>query len=281
LLDSVVDQAAVALENIRMAEQIADRLEADRRAAHEMDIARAVQSRLFPQMVPQLDTLEYAGACLQARQVGGDYYDFWDLGSRHLAVVLADISGKGISGALLMANLQANLRSRSAVARQDLLNINREGKWLPGLLKSANQLFYENTPDDRYATLFLAVYDDASRELEYANCGHNPPLLFRANGQIERLCATASVIGFTPEWECSTEIIRLEPNDVLIIYTDGVTEANDAEGNEFGEARLQQVVRENLQAAPAQLLAAIQRAVQNFSVGEQFDDLTLVVARAH
>jgi sigma-B regulation protein RsbU (phosphoserine phosphatase) len=280
LLESVADQAAVALENIRMAEQIADQMEADRRSAHEMDIARGVQSRLFPQLAPPLATLEYEGNCIQARQVGGDYYDFWDLGSHHLALVLADVSGKGISGALIMANLQANLRSRSAVARQDLLNLNREGKWLPGMLKSVNQLFYENTPDDRYATLFLAVYDDASRELEYANCGHNPPLLFRTTGQVERLCPTASVIGFTPQWECATEVIRLEPGDILIIYTDGVTEANDAEGNEFGEARLEKVVRENLTARPGELLTAIQKAVQGFSSGEQFDDLTLVVARA-
>jgi sigma-B regulation protein RsbU (phosphoserine phosphatase) len=280
LLEAVADQAAVSLENIRMAEQIADRLEADRRSAHEMDIARTVQSRLFPQAAPRLATLEYAGSCIQARQVGGDYYDFWDLGSHHLALVLADISGKGISGALLMANLQANLRSRSAVARQDLLNRNREGKWLPGMLQSVNQLFYENTPDDRYATVFLAVYDDGSGELEYANCGHNPPLLFRATGEIERLCPTASVIGFTAEWECTTETIRLQPGDVLIIYTDGVTEANDAQGNEFGEARLEKVVRENFSVGPADLLAAIQKAVQGFSGGEQFDDLTLVVARA-
>lgn len=280
LLESVASHAAVSLENMRLAEQMADRLEADRRAAREMQIAREVQARLFPQVKPPLATLEYAGSCLQARQVGGDYYDFWDLGSSHLALVLADISGKGIAGALLMANLQANLRSRSAVARQDLYNLKREGKWLPGLLKSVNQLFYENTPDDRYATLFLAVYDDASRELEYANCGHNPPLLFRANGEVQRLDPTASVIGLSPLWECATETTTLQPNDVLVIYTDGVTEANDAEANEFGETRLRELVRNNLTAAPAELLVVIQEAVQNFSFGEQFDDLTLVVARA-
>jgi phosphoserine phosphatase RsbU/P len=279
LLDSVADQAAVSLENIHLGEQIADRLEVDRRNAHEMEIARDVQSRLFPQITPKLATLEYTGSCLQARQVGGDYYDFWDLGSSHLALVLADISGKGIAAALLMANLQANLRSRSAVARQDLLNTSRDGKWLPGLLKSVNQLFYENTPDDRYATVFLAVYDDTSRELEYANCGHNPPLLFRANGRVEKLGATATVIGLSSQWDCGTEIIKLQPGDVLIIYTDGVTEANNATADEFGEDRLEQVVRRNLSSTPAQLLAAIQRAVQEFSFGEQFDDLTLVVAR--
>ena len=280
LLDSVAGQAAVSLENMRLAEQMADRMELDRRADREMQIARDVQSRLFPQVKPPLATLDYDGSCIQARQVGGDYYDFWDLGSTHLALVLADISGKGIAGALLMANLQANLRSRSAVARQDLLNIKREGKWLPGLLESVNQLFYENTPDDRYATLFLAVYDDTSRQLEYANCGHNPPLLFRAGGGVERLEPTASVIGLFPRWECRTEIVTLQPRDVLVIYTDGVTEANDENGNEFGEDRLTKVVREHPTATPDELLKAIEVAVQEFSAGEQFDDLTLVVARS-
>jgi sigma-B regulation protein RsbU (phosphoserine phosphatase) len=286
LLDSVAGQAAIALENIRMAEHIADRMEVERRAAHEIEIARDVQSRLFPQVMPPLATLDYTGSCMQARQVGGDYYDFLDLGSSHrldrgatrplaaadwhLAFVLADISGKGIAGALLMANLQANLRSRYAIALDDL----------PRLLKSVNQLFYENTPDDRYATLFFAVYDDHSREFEYANCGHNAPLLFRANGSLERLTSTSTVIGLFPEWECVTRRITLAPGDLLVIYTDGVTEANDAAGEEFGEARLIETVRACLSLPPRGLVAAIQNAVQIFSFGEQSDDLTMVIARA-
>ncbi|HTP69039.1 MAG TPA: SpoIIE family protein phosphatase [Dongiaceae bacterium] len=286
LLDSVASQAAVSLENMRLAEQIADRLEVDRRVAHEMQIARDVQSRLFPQLMPPLRSLEYAGNCMQARQVGGDYYDFLDLGSSqrlergatrpldaaawHLAFVLADISGKGIAGALLMANLQANLRSRYALALDDL----------PRLLSSVNQLFYENTPDDRYATLFFCVYDDRSRELEYANCGHNAPLLFRANGAVERLESTSTVIGLFPNWKCETRHVTLQPGDLLVIYTDGVTEANDGNGNEFGESRLIETVRQNRQATPEQLVTRIQEAVQKFSVGEQSDDLTLVIARA-
>jgi len=270
LLASIAGQAGTALENIRLAEQIADRLELDRRADHEMQIARDVQSRLFPQVRPPLATLDYAGSCIQARQVGGDFYDFLDLGSSHMAFVLADISGKGIAGALLMANLQANLRSRYATALDNL----------PGLLKSVNHLFYENTPDDRYATLFCAVYDDPTREFNYANCGHNAPLIFRADGSVEQLTSTATVIGLFPEWECATRTITLYPNDVLVMYTDGVTEANDAAGKEFGESRLRETVRGNLDLSPADLLTAIQEAVQKFNVGEQFDDLTLVVARA-
>jgi phosphoserine phosphatase RsbU/P len=281
LLDSVAGQAAIALENMKLAQEMANRLELDRRTEHEMQIAREVQSRLFPQVKPRLASLDYAGSCLQARQVGGDYYDFWDFGSTHLAMVLADISGKGISGALLMANLQANLRSRTAVAREEMLNLSREGQWLPGLLKSVNQLFYENTPDDRYATLFFAVYDDTSHQLEYANCGHNPPILFRAAGNVEWLKSTAGVIGISPQFDCTTERVVLQPNDILVIYTDGVTEANNPQGNEFGEERLERVVRENSTATPAQLLTAIQEAVRQFSAGgEQFDDLTVVVARA-
>jgi sigma-B regulation protein RsbU (phosphoserine phosphatase) len=286
LLDSVAGQAAIALQNISLAEHIADRLEIERRAAQEIKIARDVQSRLFPQALPPLATLEYTGCCIQARQVGGDYYDFLDLGSSHrmdrgatqplaaaawhLAFVLADISGKGIAGALLMANLQANLRSRYAIALDDL----------PRLLKSVNQLFYENTPDDRYATLFFAVYDDHSREFEFANCGHNAPLLFRANGSLERLTSTSTVIGLFPDWKCVTRRITLAPGDLLVIYTDGVTEANNAAEEEFGEARLIETVRANLSLPPASLAAAIQNAVQQFSFGEQFDDLTMVIARA-
>ena len=286
LLDSVAGQAAIALQNISLAEHIADRMEIDRRAAQEIAIAWDVQSRLFPQVMPPLATLEYTGSCIQARQVGGDYYDFLDLGSSHrldrgatldipaaawhLAFVLADISGKGIAGALLMANLQANLRSRYAIALDDF----------PRLLKSVNQLFYENTPDDRYATMFFALYDDHSREMEYANCGHNAPLLFRANGSLERLTSTSTVIGLFPNWQCVTRRITLSPGDLLVIYTDGVTEGNNAAGEEFGEARLIETVRANRSLPPASLVNAIQNAVQQFSVGEQFDDLTMVIARA-
>jgi serine phosphatase RsbU (regulator of sigma subunit) len=263
----VAGQAAGALENIRLAERIADRMEAENRAAHEMEIARDVQSRLFPQTSPPLTTMDYAGRCIQARQVGGDYYDFLDLGSAHVGLVLADISGKGIAGALLMANLQANLRSRSAVALDDL----------PKLLKSVNQIFFENSPEDRYATVFFATYDDTTRKLTYANCGHNPPLVFHRDGSIVRLGATASVIGLFSPWECEARECVLTPGDVLVIYTDGVTEAENAGSEEFGEARLIKTVQANPNATPGQLLISIQDAVQEFSVGEQSDDLTLVI----
>ena len=270
LLESVASQAGIALENICLAERMAERMEADRRVARDMEIAREVQSRLFPQVMPPLETLQYAGTCIQARVVGGDYYDFLDLGPGRLGVVLADISGKGIAAALLMANLQANLRSQYAVALEDPHR----------LLQSVNHLFYENTPEDRYATLFFADYDDASRCLRYANCGHNPPLLLRANGVLERLSATATVLGLFKNWKCALEEVSLRPGDVLLVYTDGITEAPDITGKEFGESRLLEILRSHPQVSVNELLSLILAAVQEFSGASQADDLTLVIAQA-
>ena len=228
LLTSVASQAGVALESIRLGEKIAERIEAERRIAQEMEYAKQVQARLFPQKLPFMKTLEYAGGCIQARQVGGDYYDFLELRPGRLALVLADIAGKGISGALLMANLQANLRSQYTIALEDLRR----------LLKSVNQLFYENSSDTSYATLFFADYDDSSGRLRYVNCGHLPPLLLRVDGQLERLSATATVLGLFEEWECSAAEVQLAAGDTLVLYTDGVTEAENVQDEQFGESRL-------------------------------------------
>src|SRR5712692_3242730 len=168
------DELTHAMEAQRRA--VAAKQEAERRAAHELEIAKHVQSRLFPQVLPPLNSLEYAGVCIQARKVGGDYYDFLDLGQGRFGFVIADISGKGIAAALLMANLQANLRSLCAIAKQQPHH----------LLCSVNQLFCENTTDGAFATLFFAEYDDSSRLLRYANCGHLPALLLRNDGTLIR-----------------------------------------------------------------------------------------------
>jgi sigma-B regulation protein RsbU (phosphoserine phosphatase) len=270
LLASVAGQAGIALENIALAESMAEQMEAQRRAAQEIQIAREVQSRLLPQDAPPLETLDYAGNCVQARVVGGDYFDFLDLAPGRVGFVVADISGKGIGGALLMANLQANLRSQYAVALQDL----------PRLLTSVNRLFYKNTEENRYATLFFATYDDASRRLHYVNCGHNPPLLVRTDGSVERLQATATVLGLFAEWQCDVAECELRGGDFLIIYTDGILEATDGAGEEFGERRLLQTAQARSDQDAAAMLRAIEDAVRQFSTGEQGDDLTLLIARA-
>src|SRR5216110_2602016 len=180
---------------------IAQKLESERRAARDLEIARQVQARLFPQRMPAVRTLEYAGACLQAREVGGDYYDFLDLGRERLVLVIGDISGKGIAAALLMANLQANLRSQCASACDQPER----------LLRSVNQLFYENTADNAYATLFFAEYDDGARGLRYANCGHLAALLLRCNDSFERLESTATVLGVFKRWDCEISETQISP----------------------------------------------------------------------
>ena len=280
LLDSVAAHAGIALENIRLAETMAERMEADRRTAQEMEIARQVQARLFPQKLPKMKTLEYTGGCIQARQVGGDYYDFLELRPGRLALVLADIAGKGVSGALLMANLQANLRSQYAIAVDDL----------PRLLGSVNRLFYENSGDASYATLFFADYDDSSRKLRYANCGHLPPLLLRASGcsqgqvsetpKAEWLSSTCTVMGLFEAWQCEIAEVELAAGDTLVLYTDGITEAENADGEEFGASRLLDTLGSHSRLPVVSLLQAVVGAVQQFSIGsDQQDDITLVIAR--
>ncbi|HET8922057.1 MAG TPA: SpoIIE family protein phosphatase [Candidatus Acidoferrum sp.] len=280
LLDSVASQAGIALENIRLVETMAERVEADRRVAREMEIAREVQARLFPQKLPAMKTLEYIGGCIPARAVGGDYYDFLELREGRLALVLADIAGKGVSGALLMANLQASLRSQCAMAVDDLQRV----------LVSVNHSFCENTGEASYATLFFADYDDASRRLRYANCGHLPPLLLGAGASSEnrpagectvgRLDANCMVVGLFEEWECEIAEVRLAPGDTLVLYTDGITEARNADGEEFGESRLLDILRHYRHFPVGALLETVVGAVRQFTAGEQQDDITLVIARS-
>jgi serine phosphatase RsbU (regulator of sigma subunit)/catechol 2,3-dioxygenase-like lactoylglutathione lyase family enzyme len=246
-----------------------EKLEFERRATQELEIAKQVQARLFPQTLPALATLDYAGTCIQARQVGGDYYDFLDLGGRRLGLVVGDIAGKGIAAALLMANLQANLRSQCAIAVGEPRRF----------LQSVNRLFYENSVDSAYATLFFAEYCDASRHLRYANCGHLCALLLRRDSTLERLTSTSTVLGLFEEWDCSLGEQQLEPGDTLALYTDGITESFNEAEDEFGENRLTDALRRHHELPPRDLLAAIVDEVRRFSVGEQHDDITLIVAR--
>ncbi|MGO8794968.1 MAG: SpoIIE family protein phosphatase [Candidatus Sulfotelmatobacter sp.] len=270
LLGSVASHAGIAMRSITLAEKMADRMEAERRSEQEMQIARQVQSRLLPQESPQLPTLDCAGECIQTRAVGGDYYDFLDFCSGKLGIVLADISGKGISGALLMANLQASLRGQYALALENI----------PRLLRSVNSLFYKNTETNHYATMFFSIYDDASRTLRYVNCGHNPPILLRATGEVERLNATATVLGLFEEWDCEVAEKRLGAGDVLLVYTDGISEAAPSDdAPEFGEARLIEAMKNLRDRSARAMMDEIIAEVQRFSQGEQADDMTLIVAR--
>lgn len=248
---------------------VANRLEAERRIAQELEIAKKVQARLFPQTLPQLKTLEYVGVCIQAREVGGDYYDFLNLGQERLGLVIADTSGKGIGAALLMANLQANLRSQSAIA------LDQPERFL----RSVNQLFCDNTTDSAYATLFFAEYDDRRMWLRYANCGHYSPLLFRSDNTLERLNSTCTVLGLFTEWDCSIVECQLFAGDTLALYTDGIIDSRNDAGEEFGEERLIEVLRRHRGLSSQDLLEATVDELRRFSPHEQYDDITLIIAR--
>ena len=248
---------------------LAQKLEAERRAAQEIEIAKQVQARLFPQVRPQAKTLEYAGLCLQARQVGGDYFDFLDLGQQRLGLVIGDVSGKGIAAALLMANLQANLRSQCALALTH-----------PELfLRSVNRLFYENTVDSAYASLFFAEYDDDSRRLRYANCGHLSGLILRPDNTCHRLDSTTTLLGLFQQWECKFDELELAPGDLLSLYTDGITEALTDRGEEFGEENLVQRLRHYRDQPCQTAVEAITSEVRGLRPDDQHDDITLILAR--
>jgi serine phosphatase RsbU (regulator of sigma subunit)/catechol 2,3-dioxygenase-like lactoylglutathione lyase family enzyme len=261
------DEVTQTLEAQRRA--TAEKQEAERRAARDLEIAKQVQARLFPQNLPPLETLDYSGMCIQARQVGGDYYDFLDLGRERLGLVIGDIAGKGIAAALLMANLQANLRSQCAIA------LDQPDRFLC----SVNQLFYENTGDGDYATLFFAEYDEKMRRLRYINCGHLPALLVRDDGGLERLEATCTVLGLFKEWDCSIGERQLFPGDMLALYTDGITESCNHALEEFGEHRLVAALMRHRELAPQSLLASIVDDIRQFSPYEQRDDVTLIIAK--
>jgi serine phosphatase RsbU (regulator of sigma subunit) len=256
-----------------------ERFEAERLTAQELEHAREVQARLFPQIQPALSTLQYDGMCMQARSVGGDYYDFLELGRQRFGLVIGDISGKGTAAALLMANLQAHLRNLCTnYSSRPFTPFALEQP--QRLLHAVNRLFCETTADKAYATLFFSEYDDTTRRLRYANCGHLPALLLRTDDVLERLDSTSTVVGLFKDWECSVGERQLYSGDTVVLYTDGVTESFNGGGEQFGEERLITALRHNRELASPELLKSLVHEVQQFS-GErrQHDDITVIVAK--
>jgi sigma-B regulation protein RsbU (phosphoserine phosphatase) len=250
------------------------------RLQSELDIAREVQRQLFPQVVPRVPGLDLYGVCKAARSVSGDYYDFLKLDEHRVGLVLGDVSGKGISAALLMAAIQSALRAQfyngsnggtsSALAHLSTARV----------VDRLNRQIYANTPLEKYVTFFFAVFDARTHNLSYTNAGHLAPILFR-DGKIERLRTGGTVVGLFPSVTYETGEIRLEPNDLLLAYTDGITEPENTYGEEFGESRLLEVARGMLNASPEALVTEIYRSVNDWTGSPELqDDMTLVLARA-
>lgn len=249
--------------------EASERVERERRLEQELRIAREVQARLFPQTTPALQTLDYAGVCMQARHVGGDYYDFLSFGPNRFGLLIGDISGKGIAAALLMANLQANLRSQLAMAREEPERF----------LRSVNETFYDNSVDSAYSTIFFAEYCDDEQKLRYANCGHLPGLLLRTSGDVDELAPTGTVLGLFRDWDGHTGTCHMTPGDTLVLYTDGVTEACNAAGEEFGQQRLVKVLQQHAGLGAQATINGVLDEVLQHCTGDQADDITLIVAR--
>jgi phosphoserine phosphatase RsbU/P len=270
LLEAVAWQLAFAIENAQLVERRAE----EERLRREVALASEVQRRLFPAEPPPTRRLDLAGLCHPAQGVGGDYYDFLVLPDGHIGLAVADVAGKGLSAALLMSIVQASLRSQ---ARNDVS---------PGaLVASMNDLLYRSMARNCFASFFYARFDEASGRLDYVNAGHNPPLLVRSGDGsgppgVWPLSTGGLVLGAIADATYEHASVALEPDDVLVAYTDGVTESFSAAGEEFGEGRLRDVVLASLELPAAALADAIVAAVRAWSHGEaQHDDLTLIVAR--
>jgi sigma-B regulation protein RsbU (phosphoserine phosphatase) len=272
LLKSVAAQTGLALENAQLSAAMAQEVAQREKLSRELEIAREVQERLFPQKLPSVAGLDYCGTCRTALGVGGDYFDFLALAGGRLGLAVGDVSGKGIAAALMMASLQASLRSEAARAENDL----------SGLVSNVNHRVYEASASNRYATFFYAQYDPSSCVLTYVNAGHNPPVIFKpgADGPVVRLEPGGTVIGLLEHACYAQDEVRLDAGDVLVAYTDGITEAMNREDEEWGEERFMAALKAAVGLPAAQIAARIMDAATRFAAGApQHDDMTLVVLR--
>jgi len=242
------------------------------RLENELSIAREVQAQLFPQAELQLPGICVAAVWRAARMVSGDYYDFIQLGPSRLAMVIADISGKGISAALLMASIQAAARSYFLMEKEEATDTAR-------IVRRLNRHLYLNTSADRYATFFIAVYDGATRTLRYTNAGHLPPVCIMGD-KVIRLEAGGMVVGLFDDSHYDQGTLQMEPGALLVAFSDGLIEPENAYGEEFGAARLQAEVLRHRNLAPRMLADSLVAAVEEWSgAPEQSDDMTVIAAR--
>lgn len=297
LAESFNDMAA-NVESLLQERVLRERLE------REVELAHEVQSRLFPSRVPDLLTLEAAAECRAARGVAGDYYDYVEIAPGLVVFALGDVSGKGMSASLVMSNLQASLRAQTAITAERLSIAKRAvaasaattgtDKLIARVVADAdidgavarkvtniNAQLCQSTDANRFATFFLTLYEDRTRTLRYTNAGHNPPILVRADGKVERLTTGGMMVGAF-EWATYEEgHTQLEPGDVLVIYSDGITEAEREPGEEYDEERLVQLIIKNRRLSAHELREAIFADVDAWTgQKERGDDQTLVVMKA-
>lgn len=294
-LQQSFNSMSASIERLLLEQKEKERLQS------ELEIAQEVQAQLFPRISHNMSTLEVQGVCKPARTVSGDYYDFLSLGEEKLGIAVGDISGKGISAALLMATIHSAVRvyelghmpereelvaagaAAIAASSRSYRNLEMTGVAAESpatVLSLLNRHLYHSTPAEKYATLFLGIYDGSSRALTYANGGHLPPLLITADGALRKLTVGGTVIGLFEDQRWEQQRVMMHPGELFVAFSDGVTEPENEFG-EFGEERLIEIVRDNRQMPLARISEMVIAAVQDWiGVQEQPDDVTLVLARA-
>lgn len=265
VLTTIAGVAAIKIENSLLLEE---RLE-KRRMEEELAVASEIQMRLQPVSPPKIDKYDLTAISFACREIGGDYYDFIDRPNGKWVLTLGDVSGKGTGAALLMASLHAAVRAQA----QTSLSIE-------SIVKEINAYIYRNSPDNKFVTLFLAELDPLTGVLTYSNAGHNPPVLVRASDDIEHLTEGGLPVGIRPDLPYGVGSVELRPGDILVTFSDGVTEAVNDKDEEFGEDRLVALVKKHRSSSAASLRDLIDEAVGQFA-GKQpaFDDMTLLIAK--
>lgn len=264
LLAIIGSQSAQVVENARLREQERELL----RMRHEVELASVIQRNLLPESSPAIPGYDVAGTTQAAQMVGGDFFDFVERSDGRWSISLGDVCGKGLPASLLMSNVQAILRTHAigCAAPEECLQV-------------ANRLLFESTTTDKFVTLFYAVLDPVNHQLEYANGGHSHPLLFNASGDPRPLGRTDLMLGLTGQFAFHRETLALEPGELLVIFSDGITEAVDADNIQFNEERIIDVVRRSRQESARTIIARVIESVREYSGDRQQDDMTLVVVR--
>jgi sigma-B regulation protein RsbU (phosphoserine phosphatase) len=283
LLSSVALQTGLAIENSALVHRLADAAAVRQRVDREIEIARQVQERLLPQSYPVVEGLDFAGFSRTAQEVGGDYYDFIALENGRLGIAIGDVSGKGISAALLMASIRAALHG---LTFSGTLNLAR-------LMEGLNRIIYDSSTGNRFVTFFFGEYDPATRTLDYVNAGHNAPALLRPAAPdkdgfctpetpclVQRLETGGPVVGIFSEVHYEQGRLQLYPYDVLIAFTDGISEAMTADYEEWGEEQLLVAARVATHRSAQEIVTAVIESADRFTAGAaQNDDLTLVAMK--
>lgn len=271
LLQSVAQQTALAIENSRLTSTIAAETAEREVIRRELAIAREVQQRLLPQTYPNIPGVQCCGKCRPAREVGGDYYDFLELPNEVLGVAIGDVSGKGIPASLLMASLQASLRGQTISGCSSLER----------LITNVNRLVYAASPSNRYATFFYAQLDFSRRALSYVNAGHNAPILLQWNNgrpTLLRLDVGGPPVGLLPVAQYQSASVELRGEDLIVLFTDGISEAMNLNDEEWGEERLIEAIQGSMRREPEAMIEAVFRSADEFTgTAPQHDDMTLVV----